>query len=423
LIIAAIILLVGVLFGVRYITYASSHESTDDAFVEGHVIQMSPQVSGHVTKLNVTDNQAVKEGDLLVEIDDRDYVAQVQQAQAALDAAITRQRAAEINVGLTTKTATAGVQKASSGVQLARQNVETSRATVGNEVEKTAQATAQVATAVANAQQAHAQVAAAEAEAVNARADVTRYKDLFSKDEVSRQQLDRAVTTADTANANLEAARRRAIAAEAQVAEAQANAAAQAQSVHVARSQVGEAQARVGTAQGDLAAANAAPQQIASSQAEVTTSGAQVEQARAALEQAKLTLSYTKIYAPQSGRVARKTVEIGNYVIPGQALLAIVPDQVWVVANFKETQLDLMRPGQPADVRVDAYSGKVFHGHVDSIQPGTGSRFSLLPPENASGNYVKVVQRVPVKIVLDKSDEATQLLVPGMSVVPEVKVK
>jgi membrane fusion protein (multidrug efflux system) len=423
LIIALLIISLATIFGIRYYRYASTHEDTDDAFIEGHVIQVSPQVSGHVSAVHVTDNQEVKEGDLLVEIDPRDYEAQVAQAEAALNAAMTRQRAAEINVGLTSTTSQAQVQQASSGVQLARQSVQTSKATVGSSAGKAAEAHAGVATATANAQQAAAQVTAAEAEAARTNADVARYEQLYSRDEVSRQQLDVARAAAQSANANLEAARRRVAASQAQVAQAEANAASADHDVLVAQSQVGEANAKVGTAQGQLSAANAAPQQVESSKAESKTASAEVQRAQATLDQAKLQLSYTKIYAPQSGRVGRKNVEIGNFIQPGQALMAVVPDQVWVTANFKETQLTNMRPGQPADVRVDAYPGKVFHGHVDSIQPGTGSRFSLLPAENASGNYVKVVQRVPVKIVIDQTAEATQLLVPGMSVLPEVKVK
>jgi membrane fusion protein (multidrug efflux system) len=423
LIVLLLILLIGGVFGVRYYVYARSHESTDDAFIEGHIIQVSPQISGHVTKVYVTDNQPVKEGDLLVEIDPRDYEAQLEQAKAALNAAITRQKTAEINVGLTSKTSSAQVQQASAGLQQARQGVQTSAAQVDNARDKAAQAQAQVLTARRNAEQARAQVSAAEAEATRTRNDVARYEQLYSKDEVSRQQLDAATAATQSAAAQLEAARRRVEAADAQISEAQANASAAQQTVTVARSQVGEAQARVGSAQGQLAAANAAPEQVASTQAEAHTASAEVQRAQAAVEQAELNLSYTKIYAPQTGRTGKKAVEVGNYVQPGQALMAIVPDQVWVVANFKETQLDLMRPGQPAEVKVDAYPGKVFRGKVDSVQPGTGSRFSLLPPENASGNYVKVVQRVPVKIVLDQSADATLLLAPGMSVEPEVKVR
>jgi len=423
LIAAAIVIILAVLVGVRFYLHAASHESTDDAFVEGHVVQVSPQISGHIVKVYVKDNQQVKEGDLLAEIDPRDYQAQVDQAQAALNAAVTRQEAARINVTLTSKTSHAGVESASAGVQLAQQGVQTSQASVGNAASKATQARAQVDTAKASAQQARAQVDAAQAEANRASADVSRYEQLFSKDEVSRQQLDSARASAETAAAELDAAKRRVSAAEAQIAEASANAAAAEQTVKVTQSQVGEARARVGTAQGQLSSAEAAPQQVASSEAVATTASAEVQRAQAALDQAKLLLSYAKIYAPQAGRIARKTAEEGNYVQPGQALMAIVPVQIWIVANFKETQLTYMKPGQPVDVKIDAFPNKSFRGHVDSIQPGTGSRFSMLPAENASGNYVKVVQRVPVKIVLDVTEDEAMLLAPGMSAEPEVQIK
>ena len=167
------------------------------------------------------------------------------------------------------------------------------------------------------------------------------------------------------------------------------------------RRRAAQARAQVGQAQGKLTEANAAPQQIAVSQAQAGTAGGDVQQTQAAVDQAELELSYTKIYATEDGRVTRKTVQQGSYVQTGQSLLAIIPDDLWVTANFKETQLNYVRPGQPVEVTADAFPGKVFHGHVDSIQRGSGSRFSLLPPENASGNYVKVVQRVPVKIIFD----------------------
>ena len=188
-------------------------------------------------------------------------------------------------------------------------------------------------------------------------------------------------------------------------------------------SQVLEAQARVGEALGRLAATNAAPYQVAVSQSQADTASAEVAQARAAVEHAELDLAATQLYAPEAGRVTRKVVEAGAYVQIGQALLTIVPHDVWVVANFMETQLANMRPGQPVEIKVDAYPGKMFKGHVDSVQAGTGSRFSLLPPENATGNYVKVVQRVPVKIVFDVAPAPDSLLSPGMSVVPVVQVQ
>jgi membrane fusion protein, multidrug efflux system len=422
LVVAALVLLVAVVFGLRYWAYARTHESTDDAFIDGHVVQVSPKVSGYVAKVYVKDNQEVKEGDLVAELDARDFEARLAAARAALAAGAARQREAQAGVSLTRATSSAGVQQASSGVRQARAGVETARAAAAAERSKISQAGAGVATAQANAAQAAAQVAAAEAEANRANADVQRYQELFARDEVSRQRLDQAIAAAQTATANLEAARRRVAAAEAQVAEARSAEAAQAEQARRAETQVGGAQAGVGEALGRLAQAGAGQQQVAVSQAQAETAGASIEQLRAAVEQAELELSYTKIYAPESGRVTRKAIEEGVLVQPGQPLMAVVSGDVWVTANFKETQLNDIRPGQTVEVTVDAYPGHVFKAHVDSIQMGTGARFSLIPPENATGNYVKVVQRVPVKIVFDEPPDPNHMLAPGMSVTPEVKV-
>ncbi|HKP85336.1 MAG TPA: HlyD family secretion protein [Blastocatellia bacterium] len=423
MIVASVFLIAGLFFGARYYAYASAHESTDDAFIEGHVIQISPKVTGHISQVFIEENQQVKKGDLLAEIDARDYEARLAQARAALEAAVSKQQAAQINVGLTSTTSGANVQQASSGVEMAKSGVETARGQVAVSRGRVEQARAQVATAESNAAQAQAQVTAAEAEATRANADRQRYQQLYDNEVVSRQQLDFAVAQARSSSASLEAARKKAAATEAQIQEARAALDAAQANLQQTQSQVSAAQAQVGEASGKLAAANAAPQQVAQSRAQVETAGADIEQARAAVAQAELNLSYTKIYAPEDGRVTKKSVEAGAFVQVGQALMAVVPDEVWVVANFKETQLDNIRPGQPVDIKVDAYSGKTFKGHVDSIQTGTGARFSLLPPENATGNYVKVVQRVPVKIVFDEQPDPQYPIGPGMSVEPEVKVK
>jgi membrane fusion protein (multidrug efflux system) len=315
--------------GVRYWQYAQQYESTDDAFIQGHIVQISPKVSAQVMRVLIDDNQEVKQGDLLIELDPRDFEVALEQAQTNEAAARGRLQ----------------------------------------------QAHAQLAVAKANVAQ--AQVVVAEANAVNAQADVQRYQSVTSN-AVSRQQVDSAIAAARTAKANVDAARQQVSAAQAQVAVAQS---------------------------------------------QIATDEAEVQQAQAQVRQAQLNLSYTKIYAPADGRVTQKHVEPGDYVQTGQALFAIVPHDVWVVANFKETQLTAMRPGQPAAIEVDAYPNRTFKGHVDSFQMGTGAAFSLLPPENATGNYVKVVQRLPVKIVFDEPPESVHLLAPGMSVVPEVKVR
>jgi membrane fusion protein, multidrug efflux system len=275
----------------------------------------------------------------------------------------------------------------------------------------------------ANVEQARAQVSAAQAEATRANNDVQRYQTLFERDEISRQRLDQAIATAGTANAQLEAARQRVAAAQAQVNEARSAQAAAAENARRAQTQIGGAQAGVNEALGRLSQASTGPQQIAASQSQVETAGANVEQLRAAVEQAELELTYTKIYAPETGRVTRKSVEEGVLVQPGQPLLALVTGEVWVTANFKENQIGKLRPGEAVEIKVDAYPDKVFKAHVDSLQAGTGARFSLLPVENATGNYVKVVQRVPVKIVFDEQPDAQHMVAPGMSVEPEVQVR
>jgi len=423
LIIAAVVLLLAAIFGVRYWLYARSHESTDDAFIDGHIIQVSPKVSGYVAKIYVKDNQQVKEGDLIAELDARDYEVRLQQAQAALDAGLAKENEAKSNVSLTRATSSATVQQARAAVQRSRTAVASSRAGAASLQSRANEARSAVATAEANVAQTRAQVVAAQADVTRANADVERYRELYAKDEVSKQQLDQAVAAANTANAQLEAARQRVLAAEAHVNEMRAAQAAAAQTAQQAESQIGGSQAGVNEALGRLAEANAAPQQVAVSEAQAKTAGATTEQLRAAVAQAELELSYTKIYAPESGRVTRKSVEEGALVQVGQPLMAVVTGEVWVTANFKESQIGQMTPGQSVEISVDAYPDKVFKGHVDSIQAGTGARFSLIPPENATGNYVKVVQRVPVKIVFDEPTDSKHMLAPGMSVVPEVAVK
>ena len=296
----AVLICVGI-----YIVRAMSRESTDDAFITGHIVSVSARVSGYVDKVLANDNQSVGQGDILVELDPRDFQVDLDMANANL---------------------------------------------------LTAQATEKQSMAKANV---------ASVEASRAEKDYNRYKQLFDANAgITQQQLDNASAAARSAQAQLESAN-----------------------------------------------------------SQIAGDHARAAQAKAAVEQAELNLSYTKIIAPQAGLVTKKSVEQGEHISTGQPLLAIVPPEIWVVANFKETQLKHMRPGQQAAIKVDAYSGKTFKGHIDSIQAGTGSVFSLLPPENATGNYIKVVQRVPVKIVFDEDPNNIKALSPGMSVIPVVKVK
>ncbi len=379
-VIAAAVLIVAAV-AVHYYLYAVAHESTDDAFIEGDIVSMSPKLASYVTGLQIDDNRRVKKGDPLVELDARDFEARLARASADLAAAVAKHSSAEINVKVVDTTSGAGVDQANASVEAARRQLEETRSRL---------------------EQARAQVAAAQAEATRANEDAQRYERLLKYHAVSRQERDNALAAGQTAAANLDAAR-----------QAQQ---AVADSSRRAESQLGEAKAR-------LASAKVAPSRVAFSRAQVATSEAEIAQAQAEVRQAELDLSYTKIYAPLNGKITRKHVELGDYVQVGQTLFSIVPDRLWVIANFKETQLRHMRPGQPVTIEVDAYPDKKFHGHVDSIQAGSGARFSLLPPENATGNYVKVVQRVPVKIVFDDPPDPSYPLGPGMSVEPVVKVR
>jgi membrane fusion protein, multidrug efflux system len=420
---AALAALVGVAIGVRYWLYARSHESTDDAFIEGHVIQISPKASGYVKKVYVDDNQMVRAGDLIVELDARDYEARLQQARAALDAGIARQGESRTNLSLTRATSAAAIQQAKAVVQRARSTVESTRAGASGLQSRATQAAAAISTAEANVAQAQAEVVAREAELHRVDDDAERYRTLYAKDEISKQLLDQTLAAQEQARARLVAAQQRVAATTAQVNEARAAEAAATENARQAQLQIVGAQASVGEAAGRLAQANTAPEQIAVSSAQVRTAVSAIERLQADVDQAELELSYTKIYASEDGRVTRKAVEEGALVQIGQPLLAIVPGEVWVIANFKESQIGRMVPGQTVAIAVDAYPHRVFKGHVDSIQAGTGARFSLIPPENATGNYVKVVQRVPVKIVFDEPPGTQHVLAPGMSVLPEVSIK
>jgi membrane fusion protein (multidrug efflux system) len=371
----------------------SGHESTDDAEVDAHITQIAAQVPGTVAEVAVQDNQRVKAGDVLIRLDPRSYQAAVERARADLADAQAASLAAETGVPIASTTTTSGVSTARAGLEEARAAV--------------AAASTDVGAARARLAAAEARQRALETEAVRARRDFERLGDLVKKEEVSRQQYDAARATAEAAEASAAAA----------AAEAKASAAG----IAVAESRLIQAKGAQARAEADLASARTAPDQMKVTRAQAEAAAARVERAQAILKQAELDLERTTVAAPVAGVVSRKSIEVGQVVQAGQALVALVKvDDVWITANFKETQLDGMRPGQRAVVKVDAFGGRTFQGHVDSISPATGARFSLLPPENATGNYVKVVQRVPVKIVLDAGQDPDQLLRPGMSVVPTV---
>jgi len=421
---AAGLALAGMAMGIPYYLHAVSHESTDDAFIDGHIIAISPRVSGHVARVHVTDNQKVAAGDLLVELDPRDFQARLDASRAALAADEAALRSRDIDVNLTSITSTAGLDEAKQAVTAAGAMVQNARALAAAAKGQQGEAQAQVTFARAALAQAQAETLAVEAKHQQTSLDLKRYQELARSNTISPQQLDQSVTAERMAAADLNAARSKVATQRSLLQRAEAALKAAEDNVRQAEAQVAARQAQMEQANARLTSARSAPVQVAQSSSRAEESKADVEKARAEVEQATLNLSYTKIHAPADGYVTKKNVEPGVFVQMGQSLMAIVLPNVWVTANFKETQLTHMRPGQPATVSVDTYPDETFHGRVDSIQRGTGSRFSLLPPENATGNFVKVVQRIPVKIVFDRPEElAKYLLVPGMSAVPEVNVK
>jgi membrane fusion protein, multidrug efflux system len=374
LIIAILAVLVGAFLLWRYF---ASYQSTDDAQVDVHLYPVSARVSGYVIKVNVNDNQFVEKGTVLVEIDPRDYEVAVEKARADLASAEATARSLNITVPVTSVSTSSQLSFSASDVEGAQAGV------VAAEQQHAA---------------VHAQVEQAEANDVKAQDDLKRYKLLVDKQEISQQIYDQALAAARASTAN--------------VAAAHANQEAAKQAIQQARSRFSQAEANHRSAQ-------TGPQQVASTRARALSAVADVQQKRAALQQAELNLEYTRIVAPVSGEV-NKSVVVGLNVQPGQQMLTVVPlDEVWITANFKETQLKSMRVGQRAEVEVDA-NGRTYKGHLDSIAGATGPVFSVLPPENATGNYVKIVQRIPVKIILDPGENRDRQLRPGMSVEPKV---
>jgi membrane fusion protein (multidrug efflux system) len=378
LIIGVVVLLV---FGFFLWRYFNSYESTDDAQVDGHLNPVSARVGGHVEKLLVGDNQLVQAGQPLVQIDPRDYQVLVARAKADYDNAVAEAKAAGVNVPITSASTSSQLASAAADVTGAQ---------------------ASLVAAQQQADAANAQLTQAEANNVKAQNDLARYKQLVSKQEISQQQYDQAYAAAQAGSASVDAARAAASAAQ---------------------QQIRAAQSKVTQAQAGLRTARTGPQQVVAVRSRAESAEALVESKKAALDQAQLNLQYTTIVAPTSGLVSTRTVEVGQNVQPGQELMRIINlDDIWVTANFKETQLRKMHPGQAVTISVDT-TGKDYKGHVQSIAGASGAITSLLPPENATGNFVKVVQRIPVKITFDAGETRQHELRPGMSVEPKVWIR
>jgi membrane fusion protein (multidrug efflux system) len=360
-------------------------ESTDDAQIDGHIYPISARVGGQVVKVNFDDGQFVHKGDVLVQIDTTDYKVALDRAQADFQDARANAQAADASVPVADVGSTSQINSTSADVTSAQ---------------------AGVGAAQKQMEAAQAQVVEAEANAKKLNADVERYKMLLDKREISQQQFDQATAAAISANATVTARKA---------------------SLVASQEQVRIAQSRVDQAKANWNNAKITPKQVEAIRARAVAAGAQAQRANSSLDQAKLNLGYTTIVAPVDGIVGKRSVQVGQNVGPGQDLMAVVPlREIWVTANFKETQLAHMLPGQPVEIKIDTYGGRKWYGTVSSIGAATGAKYSLLPPENATGNYVKVVQRIPVRVLFDGSDKPDfnqdGLLRPGMSVVPDVKV-
>ena len=381
-----VLVVVAIIGAIIFWWQSRKFEDTDDAQIDGHIYPVSARVTGHVTKVNVEEGQFVRAGTVLVEIDDSDYKVAVARAQADYLDAQASSEAAGFSVPISQVGSSSQIHSAQSDVLNAE---------------------AGISGAIKQVDEAEARLVQAQANAKTANADLVRYGTLVSKKEISQQQYDQAVAAATSANATVTAAEA---------------------GVRSAQEVVKQNRARLGQSQASLANAQITPKQISVTQARARAGEAQAARSKASLEQAELNLSYTKIIAPVDGVVGNRNAQVGQNVQVGQEMLSIVPlTDIWVTANFKETQLEHMRPGQPVEIRVDALGGQKFNGKVTSIGGATGARFSLLPPENATGNYVKVVQRIPVRIDFDDASKPNfnqdDRLRPGLSVVPDVRVR
>jgi membrane fusion protein (multidrug efflux system) len=487
-----VLLVAAIVFIVRFVAWSAVHVSTDDATITSDVVQIAPQVTGTVIKVNVNDNQHVKKGDLLVELDPSSFQTAYLQAKANLDLAIAEAKGAQATVDLTkgnteaqVMQATGVVGQSSGGIASSIANVAKARAAVSQAraqdsgasanvygaqaniaiakankqkaLDAVSGAQAQLDTSLAAVRTAQANVDAAKATADNAAKQAVRNETLFSQGAVSGQVAEQMRAAADVAKAEVNAAQQQLAQAQAVVAQRRSDLRSAKNQVPAAEAAISQAMAQLTSARevelatsdtikqtqaevtaaeaavnqalqrkkqaaGQLFQANTAPSQIAVSRSAQSQAEAKIELAQAALRDAQINLDRTKIYAPSDGRVSKSTVEVGNLVQPGGALMSIVPDEdVWVVANFKETQLADVKQNQPTDIEVDAFPGRVFKAHVDSISAGTGSTFALLPADNATGNFTKVVQRVPVKILLEHGQPGMEQLRDGMSVIATIE--
>ncbi len=386
---------VAAIFGLRWWHYAQTHEETDNAYITGHISPVNARIPGTITQLLVDDNQTVTPGALLIKLDPNDYEVSLQQAQAALEAAQRQAQVAETNIDVVATTAQGQATTAQGNVGAASANVATAEAALAE--------------AQAGVPVSQAALAQTEANLVKAQLDYQRYSQLFQEGAVPQQQL-------DTARANYQSLLAQRNSIQEQIRQAQSR-------VAQAQKKLDNAQESLKSSQGGLQQADATGKQTEANRRQYQAALAAIAQAQSQVKNAQLQLGYTVIKAPMAGKVGNKTVEIGQRVQPGQTLLSIVQEQPWIIANFKETQLGKMKPGQEVEIKIDAFPNHPFKGRVDSLSPASGAKFALLPPDNATGNFTKIVQRIPVKIVFDPESirgyEAR--ITPGMSVVVTVE--
>lgn len=389
------VILLALIFTVYLYLQSTKYVSTDDAYINAHITRISPQVAGLVTRIYVSENQKVEPGDLLFEIEPYDYQFAYEAAVAKLNAAIENYKKATTNIQYTSITSTSNQSSAYSNVGRTKANLDMALNQIGQSV-----SSLDVANQLVNSSSANYQLA---------KTDLERYKKLYKTGAVSKRDYDKAIATYKSAQADLISAKDKVI--NSQLA------------IKIAKSNTISAQKLMSQAKAEYQGASTVPQQISMSNSEKKIAKAEIEHLKANVKQALLNMSHTSVYSQQEGYVTAKSTEAGSYINVGQAILSIISSDVWVVANFKETQLEKIQVGMPVRIKIDKYPHKVFKGHVQSIQFSTGAKTSLFPPENAVGSFVKVVQRVPVKIYFDEETYPKYILAPGMSVVPEVIVK
>lgn len=422
LVAGAIIVIAILIFGIRFLAYATTHQTTDDARVDADTVTVTSKIQERVDQILVDTNQPVQKGQIIVRLDDRDERAALQQAIASRDAQLAQARSAQQNVSLTRTQVAAQSTEGTGGITAARNNIQNAQAQAQSAQKQADAARAAIAQAAAQLKVAQSQVPAAREGLNRANADLARYSALVKTGDVASQQLDAQRATQAEAQSQYQSSLDNVTASQTAVAQAEARYTAAIAAVTAAQAGIGVQQGQLVTAQGRLNESDN-PYRVPTTQAQADAAFAQVKSLQAAVQAAQNKLSYTVIRSPIDGYVGQKDVEIGASVSPGQALISIVPHYgTYITANYKETQLGNVRVGQPVDIKVDAYKGTTFHGHVSAIAPASQNTFSLVPAQNATGNFVKVTQRIPVRVLVDDPPADKPLRV-GMSVETSIKVK